>query len=108
MIIIIINAGKRVIKLLSRLFIFIVLRGTSTVSISIVSTSSQIKDADIIEQENSTSESSNPISSATGSPNCSLPHEKRCYPNSSSATDSVSIRDYQAHNNNPQIQKIEC
>ena len=63
-------------KLLFRLFIFIVLLGTSTVSISSVSASGQIKDADIIEQESGTTESSNPISSATASPDCVFPMKK--------------------------------
>ncbi|WGO83196.1 hypothetical protein [Arsenophonus apicola] len=77
-------------KLLSKLFIFIILLGTSAISMSTVSISSQISDVEPTEEQSNTTEISNPISPTTADTDCSLPHNKKCYPRSN-ATDSVSI-----------------
>lgn len=77
-------------KLLSKLFIFIILLGTSAISMSTVSISSQISDVEPTEEQSNTTEISNPISPTTADTDCSLPHNKKCYPKSN-APDSVSI-----------------
>uniref|UniRef100_A0A3B0MIX6 Uncharacterized protein n=1 Tax=Arsenophonus endosymbiont of Trialeurodes vaporariorum TaxID=235567 RepID=A0A3B0MIX6_9GAMM len=81
------NQEESVMKLLSKLFISIILLGYSTISIS----ESQITEIEPTTEQNNATESSRPISSATTEPNCSLPHEKRCFARST-ATDSVTIK----------------
>ncbi|PAV01201.1 hypothetical protein CBG25_18080 [Arsenophonus sp. ENCA] len=78
-------------KLLSKLFISIILLGYSVISMSTVFIDEQINDVESTAEQNNATESSRPISSATNEPDCSLPHDKRCYPRST-ATDSVSIK----------------
>lgn len=78
-------------KLLSKLFISIILLGTSAISMSTVSISSQITDVELTEEQSNATESSNPISPTTTDTDCSLSHNKQCYPRSN-ATDSVSIK----------------
>ncbi|SPP31969.1 hypothetical protein ARAF_1638 [Arsenophonus endosymbiont of Aleurodicus floccissimus] len=77
-------------KQLSKLFISIILLGYSVISMSTVFMDEQINDVEQTAEQNNATKSSRPISLATNEPDCSLPHDKRCYPRST-ATDSVSI-----------------
>lgn len=78
-------------KLLSKLFIFIILLGASSVSMSTVTAYGQITDIEPTAEQNKATESSNSISSTTADTDCSTPHKKECYKRSNE-TDSVSIK----------------
>lgn len=78
-------------KKLSQLFISIILFGYSAISISKVFIDEQISDVEPTAEQGNASKNSNPISSVTTEPDCSLPHNKRCYPRST-ATDSGSTK----------------